>query len=100
MAAGRQLFCTVLRYRRTNQNKTKQKQKKQKTLTLEFCYFCYNCGCRAPGPRVWRSRICFCFFTKKLFKLTVNISMRKITLEVEYLKKYSETPLYGHPLNT
>ena len=41
----------------------------------------------APLPRVGRSRTCFCFFTKIIFKLTVDNSMRKIILEVEYLLK-------------
>ena len=53
-----------------------------------------------PGREFGVRVSAFAFLRKKLFKLTVNISMRKITLEVEYLKKYSETPLYGHPLNT
>ena len=37
----------------------------------------------APRPWVGRSRVCFCFFTKIIFKLTVDISMRKI-LDIEY----------------
>ena len=32
-------------------------------------------------------RVCFCFFTKVIFKLTIDISMRKILLEVEYFVK-------------
>ena len=38
----------------------------------------------APRPWVGRSRVCFCFFTKIIFKLTIDISMRKIILEMEY----------------
>ena len=36
-----------------------------------------------------RSRVCFCFFTKIIFILTVDISMRKIILEVEYCMKHN-----------
>ena len=32
--------------------------------------------------------VCFCFFTKIILILTVDISMRKIILEVEYCMKY------------
>ena len=41
----------------------------------------------APRPWVGRSRVCFCFFTKIIFKLTIDISMRKIILEMEYFIK-------------
>ena len=41
----------------------------------------------APRPRVGHSRTCLCFSTKIIFKLTVDISMRKIILEVEYFIK-------------
>ena len=41
----------------------------------------------APRPSVGRSRVCFCFFTKIIFKLTIDISMCKIILEVEYFIK-------------
>ena len=41
----------------------------------------------APRPWVGRSRVCFCFFTKIIFKLTIDISMCKIILEVEYFIK-------------
>ena len=37
-----------------------------------------------PLPWVGRSRVCFCFFTKIIFKLTTDISMRKIILKMEY----------------
>ena len=43
--------------------------------------------CRAR-PWVGRtrhsSRVCFCSFTKIIFKLTIDISVRKIILEMEY----------------
>ena len=42
--------------------------------------------CRAPALR-WRSRVCFCFLPKIIFKLTIDISMRKIILEMEYFIK-------------
>ena len=36
-----------------------------------------------------RSRVCFCFFTKIIFKLTIEISIRKIILKrVILYKKY------------
>ena len=38
----------------------------------------------APQPWVGRSYVCFCFFPKIIFKLTIDISMRKIILEMEY----------------
>ena len=38
----------------------------------------------APRPWVGRSRVCFCFFTKIIFKLTIDISMRKIIWKMEY----------------
>ena len=41
----------------------------------------------APRPWVGRSRVCFFFFTKIIFKLTIDISMCKIILEVEYFIK-------------
>ena len=41
-----------------------------------------------PRPSVGRSRVCFCFFTKIILKLTIDISMRKIILEMESLQKY------------
>ena len=41
----------------------------------------------SPRSRVRRSGVCFCFFTKIIFKLTVDISMCKIILEVEYFIK-------------
>ena len=41
----------------------------------------------APRPWVGRSRVCFCFFTKIVFKLTIDISKCKIILEVEYFIK-------------
>ena len=37
-----------------------------------------------PLPWVGRSRVCFCFFTKIIFKLTIDISMRKIIWKMEY----------------
>ena len=36
--------------------------------------------------RIGCSRVCFCFFTKILFKLTADISTSKTILEVEYFK--------------
>ena len=42
----------------------------------------------APRPWVERSRVCFYFFTKIIYILTVDISMREIILEVEYCIKY------------
>ena len=41
----------------------------------------------APRPWVGRSRVCVCFFTKIIFKLTIDISKCKIILEVEYFIK-------------
>ena len=43
----------------------------------------------APRPWVERSRVCFCFFTKIILILTVDISMRKIILEVKYCMKHT-----------
>ena len=39
--------------------------------------------------RPWdgRSGVCFSFFTKIIFKLTIDISMRKMIVEVEYFIK-------------
>ena len=38
-----------------------------------------------PGLElIGRLRVCFWFFTKIIFKLTIDISMCKIILEVEY----------------
>ena len=37
-----------------------------------------------PLPGVGRSRVYFCFFTNIIFKLTNDISMRKIILKMEY----------------
>ena len=42
----------------------------------------------APQPWVERSLVCFCFFTKIIYILTVDISMCKIILELEYCIKY------------
>ena len=42
----------------------------------------------APRHGVERWRVCFCFFKKIIFILSVDISMRKIILEVEYCMKY------------
>ena len=42
----------------------------------------------APRPWVERSHVCFCFFTKIIYILTVDISMCKIILELEYCIKY------------
>ena len=39
--------------------------------------------CRAPASS-WAFAGCFCFFKKIIFKLTVDISIRKIILQVEY----------------
>ena len=86
-AAGRQLFCTVLRYRRTNQNKTKQKQKKNKKhWPWNFVIFVITVDVVLPGRELGVRVYAIAFLRKKLFKLTVNIPMRKIILEVEYLK--------------
>ena len=41
----------------------------------------------APRPWVGRLRVWFCFFTKIIFKLTIDISMCKIIFEVEYFIK-------------
>ena len=41
----------------------------------------------APRPWVGRLRVRFCFFTKIIFKLTIDISMCKIILEVKYFIK-------------
>ena len=40
-------------------------------------------------PRPWdgRSPVCFWFFTKSIFELTIDISMRKMISEVEYVIK-------------
>ena len=40
-----------------------------------------------PGLELGRTRVSFCFFTKIIFKLTIDISMCKIILEVEYFIK-------------
>ena len=39
--------------------------------------------------RLWdgRSGVCFSFYTKIIFKLTIDISMRKMIVEVEYFIK-------------
>ena len=39
------------------------------------------------GLELGVGRVWFCFFTKVIFKLTIDISMRKIILEVEYFVK-------------
>ena len=41
----------------------------------------------ATRPWVGRSDVCFCFFTKIIFKLTIDISMCKMILEKEYFIK-------------
>ena len=41
----------------------------------------------APRPWVGRLRVRFCFFTKIIFKLTIDISKCKIISEVKYFKK-------------
>ena len=38
----------------------------------------------ASQPWVGRSRVCFCFFTKIIFELIIDMSKCKIILEVEY----------------
>ena len=40
-----------------------------------------------PGREFGRLRVRFCFFIKIIFKLTIDISMRKIILEVKYFIK-------------
>ena len=40
-----------------------------------------------PGLEFGRLRVRFCFFTKIIFKLTIDISMCKIILEVKYFIK-------------
>ena len=45
-------------------------------------HFCYK-ECCVPAW-VGRSRVCFFFYTKIIFKLTIDISMCKIISEVEY----------------
>ena len=41
----------------------------------------------ARRPWVGRLRVCFTFFTKIIFELTIDICMREIILEVEYFIK-------------
>ena len=58
-------------------------------------HFCYEwmsrLGLELGQEPLWllagRSLVCFCFFTKIIFKLTIDISMCKIILEVEYFVK-------------
>ena len=40
-----------------------------------------------PGLEFGRLRVRFCFFTKIIFKLTIDIPMYKILLEVKYFMK-------------
>ena len=40
-----------------------------------------------PGLEFGRLRVRFCFFTKIILKLTIDISMCKIILEVKYFIK-------------
>ena len=52
-------------------------------LYFENGLFCYKWMSR-PRPWVECWRVCFCFLTKIIFKFTIDISMCKIILEVEY----------------
>ena len=54
-------------------------------LSCENGHFCCN-ECRAPAFS-WAFACALCFFTKIIFKLTIDISMCKIILEVEYFIK-------------
>ena len=43
--------------------------------------------CRVPGLEMGLCVICFSFFTKIIFKLTIDISMLKMKVEVKYFIK-------------
>ena len=55
-------------------------------LTRIICRYPFLLWWMSPLPLPWvgRSRVCFCFFAKIIFKLTIDISMRKIILKMEY----------------
>ena len=54
-------------------------------------HFCYN-ECPLPLPLYWvvRSRVCFCFFTKIIYKLTIDISIRIINIMIYQMLKFSK----------
>ena len=43
--------------------------------------------CRVPGLEMGLCVICFSFFTKIIFKLTIDISMLQMKVEVKYFIK-------------